>query len=80
MFQAAITHMEDKKKRKIQGTVTQVLVTAVVVTFLEQHMTDLEGIWELIVQKARDWLDGNVDEKILEQAWFDAKRLVLEGK
>jgi hypothetical protein len=80
MFQAAVTRMEDKKKRKIQGTVTQVLVTAVVVTFLEQHMTDLEGIWELVVQKARDWLDGNVDEKILEQAWSDAKRLVLEGK
>ncbi|CAN9128564.1 unnamed protein product [Alternaria sp. RS040] len=47
----------------------QVLATATVVMFLEKKMQDEEGTWELVVEKARAWLENEVSEDLLAQVW-----------
>ncbi|CAI9626502.1 unnamed protein product [Alternaria burnsii] len=47
----------------------QVLATATVVMFLEKKMQDEEETWELVVEKARAWLENEVSEDVLAQVW-----------
>ncbi|KAF2824697.1 hypothetical protein CC86DRAFT_468030 [Ophiobolus disseminans] len=55
----------------------QVLSTAIVIVYLEKHMQDEEETWELVVEKARTWLEGVVsDEAVLAEVWLVAENLV----
>ena len=54
----------------------QVISTALVVVFLEKKMEDEEETWELVVEKARTWLEDAVDEDVLGEAWNLARRTV----
>jgi hypothetical protein len=58
-------------------TAEQVLSTAIVVVYLETMMADEEGTWELVVEKAWDWLEEGVEgEDVFKEAWKMAKELV----
>lgn len=52
------------------------LNTAIVVLYLEKKFSHEEETWELIVEKARTWLEENVEEAALETVWSHAKRIV----
>lgn len=54
----------------------QVLATATVVMFLEKKMQDEEETWELVVEKARAWLENEVSEDVLAQVWKLAEGIV----
>lgn len=43
----------------------QCVATAAVVSFLEKKMADEEETWELVVEKARTWLEDTVDAAYL---------------
>ena len=58
--------------------VSIVVVTATVVKFLEKKLSDDEDTWELIVEKARDWLDGAVSPDILAFVWKETEGIVGE--
>jgi hypothetical protein len=47
----------------------QILATAIVVLFLETKMQDEEETWELVVEKARAWLESEVAEDVLTRVW-----------
>ncbi|RAR05476.1 von willebrand domain-containing protein [Stemphylium lycopersici] len=65
----AVVRLVDDKIAPDQVLAKQILVTAVVVRFLEKRMADEEETWELVVDKARVWLEGEVDEKGLRRVW-----------
>lgn len=54
----------------------KVLATATVVIFLEKKMQDEEETWELVVEKARDWLENELAEDVLAQVWQLAEGIV----
>ncbi|KAF2679405.1 VIT-domain-containing protein [Lentithecium fluviatile CBS 122367] len=47
----------------------QILCTALVVLFFEKKLEDEQETWELVVEKARAWLDENVAEDVRTEAW-----------
>jgi hypothetical protein len=59
--------------------VGKAVATALAITFLETKMADQEETWELVVEKAREWLDGAVESGLLEELWKEAKTLVAKG-
>ncbi|CAN9154665.1 unnamed protein product [Alternaria alternata] len=54
----------------------KVLATATVVMFLEKKMQDEEETWELVVEKARAWLENELAEDVLAQVWQLAEGIV----
>jgi hypothetical protein len=54
----------------------QLLGTASVVLFLEKKMEDDEETWELVVEKARAWLDEAVSEQVLAELWKLAEGVI----
>lgn len=54
----------------------KVLATATVVMFLEKKMQDEEETWELVVEKARAWLENELAEDVLAQVWQLAECIV----
>ncbi|KAG9187499.1 hypothetical protein G6011_05370 [Alternaria panax] len=54
----------------------QILATATVVLFLEKRMQDEEETWELVVEKARAWLESKVAETVLARVWQLAKAII----
>ena len=54
----------------------RILATATVVLFLEKKMQDEEETWELVVEKARAWLEGEVAEDVLAQVWQLAEAVI----
>lgn len=60
-----------------RGDVGKLVATALTVTFLEKKMANEEETWELIVEKARDWLGEAVEENILEEVWKEAGKLIV---
>ncbi|KAL1801338.1 hypothetical protein ACET3X_001680 [Alternaria dauci] len=62
-----------------EANAEQVLATATVVLFLEKKMQDEEETWELIVEKARAWLENEVAKDVLAQVWQLAKDIVGEN-
>jgi len=54
----------------------RLLATAIVVLFLEKKMQDEEETWELIVEKARAWLESEVAEEVLARVWQLAEGVV----
>lgn len=70
---AALVSSQKDIDRGLAGTVVN---TAVVITFLESKMAQDEDTWELVVDKARDWLDNAVGEAALVEVWKLAKGIV----
>ncbi|KAI4622487.1 uncharacterized protein J4E87_006429 [Alternaria ethzedia] len=58
----------------------QLLATAIVVLFLEKKMQDEEETWELVVQKARSWLESKVAEDVLARVWHLAEDVVGKNR
>lgn len=56
-----------------------VVATALVVIYLEKKMVDEMDTWELVVEKARAWLDDAVSESGLETIWKQVEVLVGSG-
>ncbi|KAI4954772.1 hypothetical protein J4E86_006082 [Alternaria arbusti] len=56
----------------------QLLATAIVVLFLEKKMQDEEETWELVVEKARAWLESEVAEDVLARVWQLAEGVVAK--
>lgn len=53
------------------------LTTALVIVYLERKLSDLKSDWELIVEKARTWLEGEMEGK--EDAYLAAARKALRS-
>ncbi|RMZ68798.1 von willebrand domain-containing [Pyrenophora seminiperda CCB06] len=65
---AAVTTTFTKSKLE------RLFMTALVVAFLEHHMQSEEETWELVVEKARLWLQGEVESgEFLDKVWRVAK-------
>jgi hypothetical protein len=59
----------------------KIFATALVICFLEQKMAGEEDMWELVVEKARTWLESNstvVEDEgsKMEEVWKVVKELV----
>ncbi|KAB8356695.1 hypothetical protein FH972_024271 [Carpinus fangiana] len=70
---AKLAILGDEKHRN------DLLVTAVVVLYLEERMADERDAWELIVDKARDWVEGlqSVQRREAEKdVWQMAKDVI----
>ncbi|KAF1951607.1 hypothetical protein CC80DRAFT_597319 [Byssothecium circinans] len=52
-------------------------VTALVVVFMEEKLVGLRGSWELVVEKARMWLEGRVGAGELERVLGRARDVVV---
>jgi hypothetical protein len=48
------------------GVDKTVLVTGLVVVVFEERFKEQEGAWELVVEKAKEWLQGEIDDRIKE--------------
>ena len=72
----AVVKLVDDKIAADQVLAKQILVTAVVVRFLERKMANEEETWELIVEKARVWLGGEVTGESLGRVWEMAEGVI----
>ncbi|KAF1828547.1 von Willebrand domain-containing protein [Decorospora gaudefroyi] len=72
----AVEELVKHKHAPDQKTIEQVLSTAIVVVFLENKMTSEEETWELVVDKARTWLDDATSEGFLAEVWRVAAEIV----
>ncbi|EUC48580.1 hypothetical protein COCMIDRAFT_23746 [Bipolaris oryzae ATCC 44560] len=54
----------------------QYVATAAVVAFLEKKMADEEEVWELVVEKAKTWLEDTVDAAYLDRVLVAGKGVV----
>jgi hypothetical protein len=52
-----------RKECEDKGIATRVWLTALIIAFIEQNFSDEKDSWELILEKAREWLGG--DELIM---------------
>jgi hypothetical protein len=59
-----------------ESNADQILATAIVVLFLEKKMQDEKETWELVVEKARAWLESEVAEDVLARVWQLAEGIV----
>lgn len=74
---SAVVKLVDASKRRLDRTKAEhVLSTAIVITFLEKKMEDKEETWELVVEKARTWLDDAVADDVLAEVWKLAESIV----
>ncbi|ORY19793.1 von Willebrand factor type A domain-domain-containing protein [Clohesyomyces aquaticus] len=55
------------------------LATAIVVMFLQTKMEGDEDVWELVVEKAKDWLNSQVTGSDLGLVWKEADALVAKA-
>lgn len=53
----------------------QILSTALVIVYLEEKMEEDMDTWELVVEKARAWLDDAVARDVLEKVWELARQV-----
>jgi hypothetical protein len=63
-------HSLDRDKAEVA------LGTAIVVVYLVEKLSEEEDTWELVVEKAKSWLEDDLDEEILEAVWAAATGLV----
>jgi hypothetical protein len=59
-----------------RGKAEVALGTAIVVVYLKEKLSEEEDTWELVVEKAKSWLEDDLDEEILEAVWAAATGLV----
>jgi len=53
---------EEKLKAVLAGLEETVMATLLAVAFLESKVPEEEGVWEMIVEKAKGWLVGKTGE------------------
>jgi hypothetical protein len=58
------------------ATAERTLLTAIVVVFLERKMADEEDTWELVVEKARRWVEEVVEDGLRDDVWRMAEKIV----
>jgi hypothetical protein len=59
------------------ATAERTLLTAIVVVFLERKMADEEDTWELVVEKARKWVEDKLEEDgVRDDVWRMAEKIV----
>ncbi|KAF2731039.1 hypothetical protein EJ04DRAFT_584404 [Polyplosphaeria fusca] len=73
---AVLRRLERKRGEAERDVVPTVLATAIVVVFLEQRMAGEEEVWELVVEKARGWLEESVDVGLVGEVWACAVEVV----
>ena len=74
---SAVDTLIDVSKQALDRTKAELLLsTAIVVVYLETKMEDEEDTWELVVEKARTWLEDTVDENVLGETWKLAQSTV----
>lgn len=61
------------ERTQIAGEEAKVWTTVLVIAFLEQKMKTEEGVWDLVVEKARSWLEGMEGEKEREALEAEAR-------
>jgi hypothetical protein len=61
------------------GGQSDVLATAMVVVFLEEGLGELRDEWEMLVDKARGWLEGEMSGKTVEE-YCEAVKGFLTGE
>jgi hypothetical protein len=67
----------DASKQTLDKTkANDIMTTAIVVIFLENRMEEEEETWELVVEKARNWLEDAVVGDVLSTVWKYAKSIV----
>lgn len=71
----AVKNMVARKALR-EDEAERILSTCIVVVFLENKMPEEEDTWELVVEKARSWLDDAIEAGVLSQAWKVAARVV----
>ena len=54
----------------------KLFATAIAVIFLEKKLIDQEDTWELMVEKAKEWLDEAVPGEMLAELWKEAQALI----
>lgn len=59
-----------------QGVDSKVWATVLAITFLEEKMAGDKESWEMLVEKARAWLEGT-EERVFEGKWTLAKQLIM---
>ena len=75
----AVLHIqEDIVKATLVGLQETVMATLLAVAFLEGKMSDQEGVWEMVVQKAKGWLEGKIGESKYIDGLAKVKKDVLE--
>ena len=50
-----------------EGVDSTAWITCLVIAFLENKMSTEEGMWELVVEKARGFVEGVMQEKSVEE-------------
>ncbi|KAF2109629.1 von Willebrand factor type A domain-containing protein [Lophiotrema nucula] len=66
----------NKSKRPGVKDDDKVLATAIVVRYLELKMADEEETWELVVEKARAWVEDQLSADEAKLAWEQADQIV----
>ncbi|KAF2795675.1 VIT-domain-containing protein [Melanomma pulvis-pyrius CBS 109.77] len=69
-IQKLTTENDDEEK------MAMVLATAIVIVFLEKNLASEEETWELIVEKAREWLEDVVTSEVLAKVWKEVEAIV----
>ncbi|KAF2440485.1 hypothetical protein P171DRAFT_524522 [Karstenula rhodostoma CBS 690.94] len=75
-YNKAIDDLVKSESSLDRGKAEAALSTAIVVVYLKEKLADEEETWELIVEKAKSWLEDNLDEGIREALWATATAIV----
>jgi hypothetical protein len=59
-------------------TEKKLFTTALVVVLLEEKLAQWKGSWELVVEKARGWLDEEAGKDNVEKVFVKARGIVME--
>jgi Vault protein inter-alpha-trypsin domain/von Willebrand factor type A domain len=74
----AVLKVQDAKaKGTLPGLDDAVLATLLAVAFLEGMMGEEEGLWEMVVEKAKNWLEEKIGEKDSVEGLAKAKKDVF---
>jgi hypothetical protein len=67
-------NLKQTRDNEIEGF-ESVLITATVVYFLEHMRSADKETWELVVEKARDWLDVSMPRNVHEYLWSSVESI-----
>ena len=67
------------ERKAPEGMDSQVWATVLAITFLMGKMTGDKEAWEMVVNKARGWLEGMEEgrERVTEEKWTLAEKLIM---
>jgi hypothetical protein len=69
---SAATQLNSNTKEAVNGVFEMLICTIIVILYLEKKMADEEETWELVVEKARQFVDSmgdKVGESAVAEAW-----------